>query len=617
MGTQPYSRPASRRPSAQRVAVRRAVFLTACLGVLALVVGLAYSGSSSTIAEGQTVAGVDVGGLTTSEAVALLESEASAIAKTPVTFTAGGATFRYSASQLGVEENWRGAVEAARAEGDGFAPVRGLRRIHLRVFGGETTPTVTAYNAAVAYVLDRIANRVDRAHVEPQLRLAGLKVETVPGVNGIELDRDAAAEVIVRSLASLERGVPVPLPVLTTQPEATVEDLAPAAERTRVALSAPVRLTSGETTWRLPRWRIAGILELPSGGSTEVGVGGTGATRYLSRLARTVDRAPRDATFRVVSGGITVVDAIPGRELDRTRTIAGLERAVFSPDRRTTTLVVATAQPERTTAEAKAMGINEVVGSYTTTYGGAPERLHNVSLVAELIDGTLIAPGTVFSFNATTGERNAERGFQEAPVIINGELQNGIGGGVCQVSTTVFNAAFEAGLSIEERVNHALYISHYPTGRDATVNYPDLDLKFKNDTEAWLLLRTFVGAGALTVNLYGTSPDRRVETELAPLEVAGPIPVEKTDDPTMVKGKRVVDEVGQPPRDTSIRRIVYDADGELLYDTVWSSHYVGEPSLVRVGTKPKPEPETKPKKPKTPVEQGTTPTPTVEAPAVQ
>ena len=123
-------------------------------------------------------------------------------------------------------------------------------------------------------------------------------------------------------------------------------------------------------------------------------------------------------------------------------------------------------------------------------------------------------------------------------MIINGELQNGIGGGVCQVSTTVFNAAFEAGLSIEQRTNHALYISHYPTGRDATVNYPDIDLVFSNDTDKWLLVRTFVGAGSLTVNLYGTPQGRRVETETAPLEVDGKVPWKRIDDPTMFKGRR-------------------------------------------------------------------------------
>ena len=182
------------------------------------------------------------------------------------------------------------------------------------------------------------------------------------------------------------------------------------------------------------------------------------------------------------------------------------------------------------------MGITGVVGSYHTTYGGIPSRLHNVALVAQLIDGALIAPGGTFSFNGTTGERTAEKGFQEAPVIINGELQTGLGGGICQVSTTVFNAAYEAGLQIDERTNHALYISHYPLGRDATVNYPDLDLKFTNDTDKWLLLRTFVGSGSLTVNLYGTPQNRRVETAEQPLRVVGAPRVDRVKDPTLLKG---------------------------------------------------------------------------------
>ena len=242
------------------------------------------------------------------------------------------------------------------------------------------------------------------------------------------------------------------------------------------------------------------------------------------------------------------------------------------------------------------MGITGVVGSYTTTYGGTPGRLHNVQLVAELIDGALVRPGARFSFNETTGERNEAKGFEEAPVIINGELQTGIGGGVCQVSTTLFNAVFEAGLSIESRTNHALYISHYPLGRDATVNFPDIDLVFTNDTDRWLLVRTFVGAGSLTVNVYGTPQNRRVETETAPLEVEGKVPWKRIDDETMLKGEKVVEQYGAPPRSTSVTRRVYAPDGTLMYDTTWSSYYVGEPTVVRLGTKPRPKPEPPPRR---------------------
>jgi vancomycin resistance protein YoaR len=269
---------------------------------------------------------------------------------------------------------------------------------------------------------------------------------------------------------------------------------------------------------------------------------------------------------------------------------------MFSPTHRTAALVVRTAEPARTTKDAAAMGIDDVVASYTTTYGGTEGRVHNVRLVAELIDGALIAPGARFSFNETTGERNAAKGFAEAPVIINGELENGIGGGVCQVSTTVFNAAFEAGLSIERRTNHALYISHYPLGRDATVNYPDLDLVFRNDTDHWLLLRTFVGAGSLTVNLYGTPTGRRVETETSRLVAEGKVPWQRIDDPTMFKGEKIVEQYGAPPRSTSVRRRVFAPDGTLMYDTTWRSYYVGEPTVVRLGTKPRPAPK-EPEKP--------------------
>ena len=275
----------------------------------------------------------------------------------------------------------------------------------------------------------------------------------------------------------------------------------------------------------------------------------------------------------------------PGLALDVLRTSRALLAAAVSPADRTAQLVVRVVQPARTTAKARAMGIVGEVSSYATTYGGTPGRLHNVALVAKLIDGALIAPGHIFSFNETTGARTAAKGFEVAPVIINGELTTGLGGGVCQVSTTTFNAAYDAGLPITERTNHALYISHYPLGRDATVDYPGVDLKFRNDTTHWLLLRTFVGTGSLTVALYGTPQDRRVESEVSPLSVVGAMPVKRIKDPTLKKGETVVDHAGSPPTATTVRRKVYDASGKLLYDTTWHSSYVGDTQLVRVGTK--------------------------------
>ena len=576
--------------SSRRIALRRAVFLTAAVVLLAGLVGLAFAGSRTTLAAGTTVAGIDVGGLPESEAVRMLSARGAAVERRPVTFTAGGQRFALSASQVGVVADWRAGVRAAAIEGGGFGPARGFRRLRTRLFGAEVSPPVSSYRAAVDYKLDQIARAVDHSGVDARLVRKGLAVSVVEGRSGRQLDRAVASVVVVQALGSLDRSVPVALPLAATEPKVSGADLAEAATHARTALSAPLHLAYGETRWRVPRWRIAPLLELPAGGGTSASIAGRGAEKYLERLAASVSRPPQDARFQVTATGkIVIRPSTPGLQLDIPATAKAIAAAAFSADRRTAKLVVQVAAPERTTEIAKTMGITGVVSSYTTTYGGTPGRLNNVQLVARLIDGTLIKPGETFSFNGTTGERTAERGFQEAPVIINGELQNGIGGGVCQVSTTVFNAAFEGGLPINARANHALYISHYPLGRDATVNYPDLDLRFSNDTGHWLLLRTFAGAGSLTVNLYGTPVDRRVESTSAPLEVTGPIPVKATDDPRLQKGKRVVDEFGSPPRQTSVERLVYDANGKLLYDNVWRSTYVGEPSLVRVGTKKPPK----------------------------
>ena len=589
---------------------RGAVLTTFAIALIALV-GLAFAGSPARIADGVEIAGIDVGGLTPNEAVRVLERRAEAADRRPIVFTAAGERFRVTPRQLGIQPDWAGAVSLARRENDGFGPVRGLRRLHTRIFGEEISPRVTVFNGALEYELDQMARAVNRPHVEASLRRRGLHVVVVPGRSGQLFQREAAAETMVRALGSFERGAEVPLVVAVDAPRVTAPMLVPAAARARLALSAPVRLTHGETAWRLPRWRIAQLLSLPKDGARNIAIAGPAADRWFAALARQVDRAPVDAAFAVTSGSIRVVPSKPGLGLEVAATARAIAAAAFSPTNRTAALVVATTQPSRTTVEAKAMGITGVVGSYTTTYGGTPGRLHNVQLVAQLIDDTLIAPGHVFSFNATTGARTPEKGFQTAPVIINGELQNGIGGGVCQVSTTVFNAAYEAGLSIEERTNHALYISHYPLGRDATVDYPDLDLKFKNDTGRWLLLRTFVGSGSLTVNLYGTPQHRRIESSAEPLVVTGPVPVEVVKDPTLLKGKRVVDVAGSPPMATSVHRVVYGPDGKAMYDSSWSSRYVGEASIVRVGTKaPK-----KKKKPEPAAKQPATGQPVTPAPA--
>ena len=184
-------------------------------------------------------------------------------------------------------------------------------------------------------------------------------------------------------------------------------------------------------------------------------------------------------------------------------------------------------------------------------------------------------------------------------MIINGELETGLGGGVCQVSTTAFNAAYEAGLSITERTNHALYISHYPQGRDATVNYPDPDLKFENDTGHWLWLRTFVSSSSLTVALYGTPQHRRVESEVSPLVETGAPEGEAHPGPEHARRADRARGVGsaEPLDERSPPRLRLEREAHVRPHLVLG--YQSEPRVIRYGTKPQPPPEPpEPKEPK-------------------
>lgn len=580
-----------RRAKARSERNRRLIIVGAVALVLAVVlgVGVGFAGSTDRIADGVKIAGIDVSGMTAAEARETLQRRAAEATARPVSFTAGGETFSIRARKIGLTTDWDAAIDKALAEGGGFILFRGFERIALQFSGSDIDLESSARTQALDKQIERFAAGIDRAPKEAAIVLDGLTPRIVPARPGVELDRARATETVLAALSGLARGATVTLPTRVSEPKVVATDLAPALGQVRTVLSGPVRLSFRRTTVKLTPERLASFLVLPSGGKTDVRIGGEATRKYFAGVGKALDREPQNARFTLnARGNVRVVPSKDGRAFDATATEQSLLAAALTPAARRGELVVETATPKITTEKAKGMGIVGVVGSYTTSYGGDANRLHNVQLVAKLVDDHLIAPGEVFSFNKTTGERNADAGFLEAPVIINGELQTGIGGGVCQVSTTVFNAAFEAGLSIEERTNHALYISHYPTGRDATVNYPDLDLKFKNDTGKWLWIRTFVGSSSLTVNLYGTPVDRTVEFETAPLKVTGAIPVKKVDDPNLYVGEQTIEDSGEPPRSVSVRRIVYGKNGNVLYDTTWNSRYLAEPKIVHVGTKERP-----------------------------
>ena len=561
------------------------VGVVVAVAALAVLVGLAFAGSRSELASGTEVAGVDVGGLTRREAVAKLESLYEQRSDDPDEFVAGTTSHEIAANQLGIQPDWGAAVAAAGRAGDGFGPVRGFRRIRARVFGAEVLPRLAVSNAALEYALDQIAADVDRTPKSAALVRRGLRIRVVPEQDGSRLDRDAAAELVVRTLGQIQRTPgAMALPVKVTAPPVSAEMLATTAKRARIALSGAVVLKSAQRSFRLPRWRVAELLTLPSGGATKLVIGGAAADAYFRNLSENIGMPARDAEFAVYGESVQVVPARDGLELNVPKAARAILRAATRPTNRVAQLTVARALPERTTAEALAMGIDTRMASYKTYYSGTSDRITNLQLGVRALDGTLVAPGGTFSLNEAIGERTVERGFRPAPVIIGNEYAEEVGGGTSQVATTAFNAAWEAGLRITERNPHSLYISRYQLGRDATVYWPSLDLRFVNDTDTWVLVKGFAEGDGISIAIYG-GESRRVESSSAPLVVTGPVPVERVNDPTLAKGKTVVEEEGSSPTRTSATRKVYSADGELLHSETWTTSYKGEERVVRVGTK--------------------------------
>ena len=451
--------------------------VAAAFAVVGILLGLAFAGSSHELAAGARVAGVDVGGLTQREAVAKLDRLFSDVADDPVTFVAGEESFAFAANQLGVQPDWAGAVAAAGRAGDGFGPVRGFRRLHTRFFGAEVLPRLAASNAALDFALERIADSVDRAPKDAALARRGLEIESVPARIGRRLLREEAAHAVVRGLGSLERArAAIVLPVVVASPDVTAKDLAPAARRARVALSGPVFLRGAKRSFKVLPRRIAALISLPRDGGSRLAIAGPRADTYFRALAERVGKPPVDAGFAVSGESVQIVPSQNGTELDVPKAARALLRAATSRTNRVAALTIVRAAPERTTAEALDMGIDRRMAAYKTYNSGTSDRITNLRLGVSLLDDTLVAPGGTFSLNETIGERTEERGFRSAPVIIGTEYAEEVGGGTSQVATTVFNAAWEAGLRITERNPHALYISRYQLGRDATVYWPSLDL---------------------------------------------------------------------------------------------------------------------------------------------
>lgn len=236
--------------------------------------------------------------------------------------------------------------------------------------------------------------------------------------------------------------------------------------------------------------------------------------------------------------------------------------------------------------EALGYGLITCFSEYTTEYtAGAAARNHNIHLVADLLNNSIItANGGTWSFNDTAGNCNEQAGFQAAGSIVDGEYVDEIGGGICQVATTVFNAVYRAGFPVVERRNHSLYIASYPAGRDAAVSYPDLDLVWKNDSTSDVLLQMSYTDSTVVAKLYGVDPEYQVETAEGNWSTGAKFTTTTTEDDTMQEGTSYIKTSGTDGRQITVVRTVKDKTGAVLHEDVFESHYDPKNEVKVVGT---------------------------------
>jgi vancomycin resistance protein YoaR len=355
-------------------------------------------------------------------------------------------------------------------------------------------------------------------------------------------------------------------------------------------VSAPVTLYYGDKEWQVApetigSWIGFRVVGAGSDAVLEAYVASDEVSRTVLPMVDEVGRPARNATFKVSSGTVSIVPAQDGLAADAEELALRLTKVLTAGGERRAELTMHRVEPDITTEEAERMGIKERIATFTTDYASSNKpRVNNIHLLADTLNGTLIPPGGVFSFNKTIGPRTAAKGYQEANAIVNGKLVPQLGGGICQIGTTIFNTVFFSGLPIIERHNHSLYISHYPKGRDATISWGGPDFKFKNDTPNWILIATSYTNSSVTISLYGTDPGYKVTYQTGPWTNLVDPPVREIKDPTLPLGSRVVEEKGVSGRTIVVTRTV-TKDGVVVRTDTFKSVYRPAEEVVRVGTK--------------------------------
>jgi vancomycin resistance protein YoaR len=549
------------------------------------------AGQAERVLNNVVVGGIPVSGLGAEDLMARLRPPAKAIEHRQMTLVAGERSWAVTPVAAGIGVDLRATAERALQAGR-ENPVRWMGRTLGR--GRVSLAWIPAVDRkALERKVNRLASDVRIEAANGQVRFQGPKIVVSPPSEGTSLLRPEAARALVRAAMRPPRDDRLRLPVRVTKPTIDMQDVESVREQAQGILSAPVSFAFRGQTATLPPDRIAATLRVEVVPAAEqrkdrelaLRVDPDALRRELLAVAPALESPARDAAFVVEKEQVRLVESREGWTADTAQVVDELLALKGGP-RSPFVLPERPLAPTLTTEAAKELGIVQRIATYRTTFDptNAP-RVGNIGRMATAIDGKVVRPGDTFSLNDATGPRTPDKGYQEAQVIVDGELVPGLGGGVCQVGTTLFNAVAEAGLHVVARSNHSLFISHYPIGRDATVNYGHQDLKFRNDTPYGILLKATVDPKALTVSVYSSPLGRTVEWEQTPQTNPRPQSVKYVDDAALPTGIEQVTEEGKPGfKITTIRRVL--VGGEVLREDRFVSKYRAWKRIVRRGTGP-------------------------------
>jgi len=557
---------------------------------------------------GVKMQGVDLSGLTQVEARKLIEAEIGGYLNTPITLQYEGRTWQITPGELGGKYNIEATVSAAFAVGRNSGIIAPLVR-QIQTVGNGTVihPELAIDDQKHAQALLGLAKEIDRPAVNAALMLDGTRVRLLPAQDGLNLDQQSLSKTLVAAFANMTVP-PRDLPVKTVRPAIVDADLQEAKAKAEMMVSAPLTVQyvaedtmwdnglvqkSTKRSWTLSVEQIAGMLTFTS---TETGgklvttpvLDQERLTAFGAQLAKEIDRKPQNARFDLREGQLTPTrPSLNGRTVDVPKVVALLAEKAGTSDR-IVDLPVQIEKPSVSIDDMARIVVKDKIVERSTSYAGStPERAHNVRLGASRLDGVVVAPGQEFSFLQEVGEMTTETGFQTGFAIIGTDTVPDVGGGICQVSTTLFQSVFYGGYEILERHPHAYRMVRYepPAGLDATIYEGQLDFRFRNNSDNYVLIQSRSDDSRIYFALYGVSPDWQVTVDGPYL--SNVVPADHTlitrETSGLAKGRQVQVEEPQDGVDVTIRRKV-TKDGKELLNDIFFSRYRPEGNVVLVGT---------------------------------